>query len=359
MGKKVILAMSGGVDSSVAAYLLKNQGYDIIGITMQLLPKNEGGENSGCCGADDILDAKKVANILDIPHYVLNFRKLFQKTVINNFIDEYKLGRTPNPCIRCNQFLKFNYLLHKAEELSADYIATGHYARVVYSKKSSRFFLKKGKDRTKDQSYVLYSIKKQNLNRIIFPLGEQLKQNVKEIAYKLKFPQAGKKESQEICFIPDDDYGNYLAKHFPEMIKPGPISDLQGKIIGQHKGICFYTVGQRKGLGISAPSPMYVTAIDRKRNMLVVGKHEDCYFKGLVARELNFITDFNFSQPLNIKIRYRHQAGQATVKIVENNQALVIFKRPQWAVTPGQAVVFFRKDIVVGGGVIYSALRNI
>jgi tRNA-specific 2-thiouridylase len=364
MNHKVVVAMSGGVDSSVAAALLVQQGYQVIGITMNIWPTPQSAEEAerfgGCCSLAATEDARRVAFHLGIPHYVFNFRKVFRETVIENFIHEYRRGRTPNPCIRCNQYVKFNLLLHKAKAIGANYIATGHYARVEFDTLKNRYILKKGVDQKKDQSYVLYVLRQEQLAHTLFPVGHLTKQKTRQIATELGLPVATKRESQEICFIPDNNYPQFLKGYIPEAAKPGPILDKEGKVIGTHHGILYYTVGQRKGLGITSPKPLYVLAIDEERNALIVGYKEDLLRKGLVATEVNFITIDKLNKPLKVKakIRYRASEALATLFPESNNKVKVEFEQPQKAIAPGQAVVFYQNDIVLGGGTIEASLNN-
>lgn len=350
--------MSGGVDSSVAAALLKQQGYEVIGVTMQLWPaQGPGGEVDrfgGCCGLGAIMDAKRVAHMLGIPHYVMNFRGIFSDKVIANFCREYSLGRTPNPCIRCNQYVKFDALLQRAKELDADFIATGHYSRIEYDQRSGGYCLKRGVDLSKDQSYVLYMMNQDQLRQSLMPLGYLTKKRVRQIAQEIGLPVADKEESQEICFIPDDDYPRFLREYMPQAVKPGPILDQQGNVLGQHRGILFYTIGQRRRLGLSTVKPLYVVAIDRERNGIIVGSKEDSYKEGLIANELSWVAWERLAQPMKVKakIRYRHQEAQATVTPLDEDKVQVKFQEPQMAPTPGQAVVFYNGDSVLGGGTI-------
>lgn len=345
---RVVVAMSGGVDSSVAAALLKQEGYEVIGVTMQLWPANE----FGCCGA--VSDAKRVAHRLSIPHYVMNFRQVFAQEVIANFCHEYSLGRTPNPCIRCNQYIKFAALLQRAKELDADFVATGHYARVEYDKESQRYLLKRGIDLKKDQSYVLYAMTQDQLSRILLPLGHFTKEKVRQMAQELGLPVADKAESQEICFIPDDNYPGFLKEYMPSAAKPGPILDQRGNILGQHQGILFYTIGQRKGLGISTREPLYVVAIDGKNNALIVGSKKDTYQDELIATDINWIAIEQPRQPIKakVKIRYLHPGAEAMITPLNKDSVHIKFTEPQMAITPGQAVVFYSGDSVIGGGTI-------
>jgi len=356
MRGRVLVAMSGGVDSSVTAALLKDEGYEVIGVTMQILPKDQTDEEQfgGCCGLDAIEDAKRVANRLGIPHYVLNFRKIFREKVISNFCEEYRQGRTPNPCIRCNRYIKFDALLKKAKGLGVDYIATGHYARIEYDGQRKRWLLKKGVDSKKDQSYVLYVMTQEQLKQTLMPIGNFTKDRVRQIAKEKDLPVANKSESQEICFIQDNDYGKFLKEYAHEKAKPGLIVNKEGEIIGEHKGIIFYTVGQRKRIGITSKEPLYVIALDRERNTVVVGKREDVYGDELIANDTNFIAMRELRDVIKVdaKIRYRHQASPATVVPLNKDKVQVKFEQPQWAITPGQAVVFYNGDIVVGGGTI-------
>ena len=351
--KKVAVAISGGIDSSVAAALLKNRGFEIIGVTMQL---GEDSVNWEYGGMQAIEDAKRVASKLGISHYVLNLKDSFEKEVIANFCEEYKKGKTPNPCIRCNKYIKFGVLKEKAKELGADYIATGHYARVEYDREKKRFLLKKGIDYKKDQSYVLCMMTQKQLEYTLLPLGNFTKQEIKQKAQELNLPVAKRAESQEICFIPDNDYGKFLKKYIPKKITPGPILNKEGKVIGEHRGIIFYTIGQRKGIGIADKQPLYVIAINRLSNTITVGKEKDALSSELVADDMNLIGIKKLKEPIKAeaKIRYLHPPSPATVIPLSKDKFKVKFDEPQWAITPGQAVVFYQKDIVIGGGKIIN-----
>ncbi len=347
----MVVAMSGGVDSSVAAALLKEQGHDVIGITMQVWPSKK--SYGGCCSLEAVSDAKKVADRLNIPHYTLNFRDAFKEKVIDNFVEEYKNGRTPNPCIRCNQFIKFDYLWQKAKELGASFVATGHYARIINNK------LFKGKDKKKDQAYVLYMMNQENLAHTLYPLGDLTKEEVRQIARDFNLPVAEKGESQEICFVEDDDYGAFLKNVYPEAVKPGLILDLKGKTVGRHNGIAFYTLGQRKGIGAHKAKPKYVVEIDRENNTIVIGDDTDTLSNELVATQISYVSGKAPREPLNItaKIRYNSQETEAVLYLEHRSQntehrARVIFKKPQRAITPGQSVVFYKGEEVIGGGII-------
>ncbi len=366
--KKVVVAMSGGVDSSVTAALLAEQGYNVIGITMQVWPiKHEFG---GCCSLSAVEDARKVANILNIPHYVLNFREEFKEKVIDNFISEYKEGRTPNPCIRCNQFIKFNLLLRKAKELGADYIATGHYARIKsqipnhklqtnYKLQITNYKLLKGIDPRKDQSYVLYVMNQESLSRTLMPIGELTKEEVRRLAKRFNLGVAEKEESQEICFIEEGDYAEFLKKVIPEAVKPGSILDIDGNIIGMHGGILFYTIGQRRGIGAHGRKT-YVVAIDRARNALIVGGKEDVFCDELVAKDVNWILGeaVKKGKRVKAKIRYTDPEADATLYPLEKGQVRVKFKEPQKAITPGQSVVFYEGNVILGGGIIDERIKR-
>lgn len=359
MGTKVIVAMSGGVDSSVAAALLKERGYEVIGITMSLACSSKASDK-GCCSMSAANDAKRVAETLGISHYTLNFKDDFKRLVIENFIEEYKKGRTPNPCIRCNQYIKFDLLLKKARELGAEFVATGHYARKEIGKLGDRdYVLLKGKDPKKDQSYVLYRLNQESLVHALFPLGELTKAEVRKLARKFKLPVHDKKESQEICFIEDDNYVRFLKEVCPESVKPGPILDKQGNIVGMHGGIAFYTIGQRKGIGAHRGNAKYVIRINREQNAIVIGDREDLFSSELIAEQISFVSGEIPSEPVEVtaKIRYNSPEEKAIIYPEHGTQstehkAQVRFKRPQRAITPGQSVVFYREDEVVGGGVI-------
>jgi len=348
--KIVVTAMSGGVDSSVTAALLKDRRCKVIGVTMQIWEhsKNWG----GCCDLTSIEDAKRVANRLGMPHYVLNFRDIFREKVISNFCEEYKEGRTPNPCIRCNQYIKFDALIKKAKELGADYMATGHYAKIEFDNQRKRYLLKKGVDIKKDQSYVLYTMTQEQLKHTLMPLGSFTKEQVRKIAKEKNLHVANSPESQEICFIPDNNYGEFVKEYIPGETKPGPITDKEGKVIGEHRGIVFYTIGQRKGMGIADKNPLYVIAIDKENNTIRAGKEKELYANELIADNMNFINIEKLETSIKVKakIRYLHQPSQATVIPLNEGKVKVKFDSPQRAVTPGQAVVFYIEEAVVGGG---------
>ncbi len=348
---KIVAAMSGGVDSSVAAALLKEAGHEVIGATMQLWNRDEPEPGSG---PDAIEDARRVAGKLGIPHHVMNFRDIFARKVIADFCQEYRLGRTPNPCIRCNQYIKFGALLERAREIGADFIATGHYARIERDKDTGAYLLKKGADPQKDQSYFLYRLTREQLRNTLFPIGALTKEKVREIARELELPVAAKPESQEICFIPDDDYPRFLKDHVPQAGRPGPILDAGGNTRGEHRGIMFYTIGQRKGLGITAGEPLYVTAIEPDRNAVVVGTREDACGLELIASNLNWPAAAMPRHPFKVKarVRYRHPEAEATVIPLGEDSVYVKFAEPQMAITPGQAIVFYQGDTVIGGGTI-------
>lgn len=353
--------MSGGVDSSVAAAFLKEEGYEVIGITMKLFSLPEEfckSENlRSCCGWKAVEDANRVATTIGISHYVVDFKKIFEKSVIADFCEEYARGRTPNPCIRCNQYIKFEALLDKAEALNADYLATGHHARVEYDSKLKRFLLRKGKDRVKDQSYFLYPLTQGQLSRTLMPIGHFTKKEVREKAKELGLPVARRPESQEICFVPDNDYAGFLGRRIPKAFHTGSILDVENRVVGQHKGIARFTIGQRRGMGISASQPLYVIAIRSDENTIVVGKNEHLYKKTLLTSRINLISKAKLAESFKVKakIRYKHREAEAIITPFDSDQVLVQFERPQRAITPGQAVVFYDRDIVVGGGIIERA----
>jgi tRNA-specific 2-thiouridylase len=346
--KKVVIAMSGGVDSSVAAALLKEAGYDVIGVTMQIW---SGKKDGSCCSLSAVEDARRVANKLDIPYYVLNFKQIFKRTVIDDFISEYDKGRTPNPCVRCNKYVKFSALLKKVKKLGADHIATGHYARI--EKANGRYILKKGVDPKKDQSYFLYPLGQEALSKTLFPVGQLTKNEVRKLAKKFGLQVADKKESQDICFIE-----GAIGDMFP--LKKGKIVDLEGNIIGKHEGYQLYTVGQRRGLGLSRKNPAYVAKIDPKRNEITVGDRGDVYSDDLTAGKLNWVSGRPGNAPMKVtaKIRYNTPGSEAEILSSSQGKIRVTFNEPQFAVTPGQSVVFYDGDIVVGGGIIQQGHKG-
>jgi len=363
----VLVAMSGGVDSSVAAALLHERGYQVIGVTMNLWDYDRVGGNinkdSGCCSIDTMDDARAVCHKLGVPHYMVNFREEFEAAVTNNFISEYMDGRTPNPCVRCNTYIKWGVLLQKAEELGASKLATGHYARTTFDEKSGRYFLKQGKDGHKDQSYALWGIRQQGLERTFFPVGEFTKPEIRQIARNLGLRTAEKKESQEICFIPDNDYSRYLQMKRPELetqLQDGEILDQQDNLLGVHRGYPFYTIGQRKGVGIATGQPVYVTEIDAGNNRIKVGSNHDLLHSGLIAENVNWVSIESLKEGIGIeaKVRYNAPGAPAWIQPTSKGNVEVKFKKPQRAVTPGQSVVFYQDDLVVGGGIIESYVKH-
>lgn len=352
--KRVLIGMSGGVDSSVSALLLKQQGYDVIGITMKLF---EGEIDGSCCNEDSTSDAKRVCDAINIPHYTLNYKEEFKKCVMDNFVCEYKNCRTPNPCVECNKYLKFGAMYKKALELECDYISTGHYAKVEYSEKYNQYVMKKSEANKKDQTYFLYSIKKEILPKMIFPLENfKEKDEIRKIAKEHNLPVAEKKDSEEICFIPDNNYINFLNENIPSKeIKKGKIKLKDGTILGEHKGLINYTVGQRKGIGVAYKEPLYVLKLDKETNSVIVGTEKELYSNVLYANELNFLVDIDLTKKLEVKakIRYRAPEADATLEVLQDGRAKVEFKEPQRAITPGQSVVFYIDDnILLGGGKI-------
>lgn len=353
----VMLGMSGGVDSSVAAAVLKEQGYEVVGVTMQIWPdidEERKQTEGGCCSLSAVDDARRVADRLGIKYYVLNFKDIFQEKVIDYFTAEYLKGRTPNPCIACNRFVKFEALLMKAVSMGMDYIATGHYARRTYDETSGRYLLKKSATAQKDQTYALYTMTQDQLSRTLFPIGDFEKGQVRAMAKDLGLPVATKPDSQEICFVEDNDYGRYISENTDARIEPGYFVDTEGNRLGMHKGIIHYTVGQRKGLGISFGKPKYVVAIRPQDNTVVLGDEDEVFSAGLTASDLNFISISELKDEMRVtaKIRYSAREASAIIRPLPGNRAEVKFDEPQRAVTPGQAVVFYDGDIVVGGGVI-------
>ncbi|MGB9679487.1 MAG: tRNA 2-thiouridine(34) synthase MnmA [Thermoanaerobacteraceae bacterium] len=354
--KRVLVGMSGGVDSSVAAYLLKEQGYEVIGITLKLF----GDKN--CQIIDDnserdfkaSRDAKKVADLLGIEFKEINLENAFKNKVIDYFVEEYLQGRTPNPCIVCNKYIKFGELMKIAFDLEADYIATGHYANIEFDRILEKYVLKKALDLSKDQTYALYNLKQDQLANIIFPLGNYKKEEIRTIAKKLALPVASKPDSQEICFISDNNYGKYIEENTKGNILPGEFRDIKGKLLGYHKGIIYYTIGQRRGLGISADKPLYVVDINPEDNVVVVGYGEDVLDDELISYNNNliFLDKLDSEMRIKAKIRYNAVEQDAVIKPYKNDGIIVKFDKPQRAITPGQSVVFYDKDIVIGGGVI-------
>lgn len=355
MKERIVVAMSGGVDSSVAAVLLKEQGYEVIGITMCFNLTDSVGKNFGCCGIEGVEDARRVCRKLEIKHYVLNTEKVFKERVIKDFCRQYLRGRTPNPCILCNKYIKFGVLLKRALSLNAKFLATGHYARIV--KDRYGLLLRKARDLTKDQSYFLYCLSQYQLKYAFFPLGDFLKSKVRDLAKKFGLSVANKSDSQEICFLRGADYRAFLKMHMSEDIVPGLIVDNQGDILGRHKGIAFYTIGQREGLGIAKGYPLYVTSIDFKKNRIVVGTKEDVCQKGFLVKKGYFVRrPIKNKIVLKVKIRYNHNESVAEINPLKDGLK-VRFMNPQFAVTPGQTAVFYNNEDVFGGGTIERILN--
>ncbi len=358
---RVIVAMSGGVDSSVAAALLVEAGYDVIGITMKTwgfmevggAPKHE----SGCCSLDAIFDAKAIANKLGFPHYTVDFTKAFEETVIENFVDEYLNARTPNPCVICNRKIKWEELLQKADALDAKYIATGHYAIVNYNETTGRFCLKNSADTRKDQTYALWGLTQKSLSRTLFPLGGLTKDKVRELAEKMGLKTAGKPDSQEICFVADNNYERFLREREPELIENVEEGDFvfEGKVIGKHRGIPFYTIGQRRGLGIAVGKPVYVKRIDKEKNIIELGDESALYQNYLEAADVNFVSvnKLEPGQKVIAKIRYSDKGSEAEVIEADNDSFVIKFIEPKRAITPGQSVVLYNEQgYILAGGII-------
>ncbi len=352
--KKVMIGMSGGVDSSVAAFLLQKESLEVIGATMKLY-NNEDIDfvsEKTCCSLDDVLDAKSVCTRLGIRHYTLNMTDDFKKEVIERFISAYQNGFTPNPCIDCNRYMKFSKMLHKAQELDIDYVATGHYARI--EKQGDRYILKKAVDLSKDQSYVLYSLTQEQLKVTKFPLGNYTKQQVREIAEENGFVNARKHESQDICFVPDGDYSKFIEYYTGKTYPCGDFVDMNGKRLGEHKGIIRYTIGQRRGLGLALPASMYVVEKDVDNNKVILGFNDDLFKKEVNVKNISFTACEGLNKPerLCAKIRYNQKEQPATVTQTDENHFTIVFDEPQRAITKGQAAVLYDGDTVVGGGTI-------
>jgi tRNA-specific 2-thiouridylase len=353
---RIVVAMSGGVDSSVAAALLAQQGHDVIGMSMQLYDQSGSQPFGSCCTLDDLYDARRVAAALGIPHYILNFERQFHDTVVSNFVREYASGRTPLPCAHCNSDLKFATLLDRARGLGADGVATGHYARVEQTA-GGRVLLRRSADSHKDQSYFLFSLTQDQLRRAHFPVGTLTKPEVRAEARRLGLRVADKPDSQEICFLPDGDYASFVARHQPSAMVGGTIAHQDGRVLGTHDGVHRYTVGQRKGLGVSSPAPLYVLKIDAHSGTVTVGPRTALDQETLTASGVNWISVDPPTTWLSVtaQIRHRHRAAAGRVRALHDGCAELVFDSPQAAITPGQAVVFYDDDVVVGGGWIDRA----
>lgn len=356
MTKKALVAMSGGVDSSVAAYLTKEMGYNATGITLKLFDNEDIGETKEktCCSLDDIDDARNVCRKIGIPYYVYNFKDSFKENVIDRFISAYENGTTPNPCIDCNRYIKFEKLIRRAEELEFDKVVTGHYSIIEYDEGADRFLLKKSADLSKDQSYVLYSLTQKQLSKTLLPLGNLTKSYVREIAESLNLINAKKHDSQDICFVPDGDYAKFIEQYTGRTYPNGNFVDENGNILGEHKGIIRYTVGQRKGLGLALPCPMYVKEKNLEENKVILCENHRLFSKELYATDINLISCDRIDKPMRVKarVRYNQPEQPATIEQTDNNTLHIIFDEPQRAISKGQAVVLYDGEYVIGGGTI-------
>lgn len=347
--KRILVAMSGGVDSATTAALLKEQGHEVIGVTMQLWDYGE--SEGGCCSADEVCDARRVAYEVGIPHYVVNYMDSFKELIVSDFVSKYDSGLTPIPCILCNQFMKFNFLLKRSLELGADYLATGHYAKIEQNPETGKFTLGKASDSNKDQSYFLFTLGQKELSRLIFPLGDKTKPEVRDLAGDMKLKVAKKPESMGVCFITGDSYRNFLDPYLVRGKIEGDIVDMDGTFVAKHNGISSFTIGQRRGLGFASGKPMYVVSIDAENNKVVVGEEQNLYNSKLIADNLSWVDEAPADEiTVEAKIRYRHKPARGKVRLLDNDTVQVIFDEPQKAITPGQAVVFYQDDNVIGGG---------
>ena len=354
MNKRVILGMSGGVDSCVACHLLLEEGYEVIGVTMNLVPKGHlYDEEKGCCSLSSVMDAKIVAEAMGVKHYTMSFREEFDRKVIENFVREYSLGYTPNPCVACNKYIKFNSFVEKIKPLKADFISTGHYAKVEFDKNYNRYLLKRAKDSKKDQTYFLYNTSQEVLSKTLFPLADLEKEKVRQIAKDENILTYSKKDSEEICFVQNRDHGLFIKQRNPELIKEGYFIDENGNKLGKHNGIVYYTIGQRKGLGIALGKRVFVSKINAKDNTVTLSDENTLYKDKIKIREENFIPFDKLEKPLEVSVKVRH--GQNETKgllFYKNNELFVEFEKPVRAPNKGQSAVFYLNDIVVGGGII-------
>ena len=352
---KIAVAMSGGVDSSVAAHILKEQGHEVIGLTMKIWPcgADDGGGGRTCCDPDSIRDAERVAAELGIRHYTLGLRGAFESAVVNEFLTEYAAGRTPNPCITCNRLIKFDPFLEKADALGATHLAAGHHAIVAHGGPGGASVLRKGRDRSKDQSYFLYALTQRQLPRVLMPIGAMTKEEVRAAARAAGLSVSERPESQDVCFVPDGDVAAFFRLMRPDAVRPGPIEDQDGNVLGEHGGIALYTVGQRSGLGLSRPRPTYVVRLDAARNAVVVGDDEELYSSELTAGDLNWIAGTPPAREFRVEAKIRYAAAPVPcAAAVEEERLRLVFDEPQRAIAPGQSAVLYEGDVVLGGGVI-------